>query len=604
MKTEKLAPDTSAIIEGTISERIKTKKIETEEILIHEALIAELEHQANEGKSTGFRGLEELKELKELEKKGKFKLTFAGKRPTYNEIKYSFLGEIDSQITQLAWENSATLITADKVQAKTAEAKGIQVIFIEKKTTYKKIKLENYFDKQTMSVHLRENNKAMAKKGIPGNWTFEECSKKELTKKDIEEISREIIDEARCRTNSFIEIEREGSTIVQLEKYRIVILFPPFSDKWEITAVRPIKQLKLEDYKISNKLKERLNEAEGILIAGAPGMGKSTFAQALAEHYSQKGKIVKTVEAPRDLILPKEITQLAISHSSPEEIRDVLLLSRPDYTLFDEMRNTTDFLLYSDMRLAGVGMVGVIHGTNPLDSIQRFIGKIELGVIPHIIDTVIFIKNGEVNTVLNVKMKVKVPAGMTEADLARPVITVKDFETEKIIAEIYSYGEETVVIPVKEATKETGIKALAAKEIERKMQRYTDKIKVEIPSEDKAIVYVPEKYIAGIIGKEGKKIAKTEEELGISIDVRELKEENKTNKQGIKYSIGKSKKYIEFIIGEEQYGKEIHIYIGKEYLATFAVGKKGTIKIKKTNKLGKTILNAIKDGEKIKLIEV
>ncbi len=58
---------------------------------------------------------------------------------------------------------------------------------------------------------------------------------------------------------------------------------------------------------------------------------------------------------------------------------------------------------------------------------------------------------------------------MTEADLARPVVVISDFETEKPTAEIYSYGEETVVIPVTAETKETGIKALATKEIERKM---------------------------------------------------------------------------------------------------------------------------------------
>ena len=31
-------------------------------------------------------------------------------------------------------------------------------------------------------------------------------------------------------------------------------------------------------------------------------MGKTTFAQALAEYYAYKNKIVKTVESPRDLI--------------------------------------------------------------------------------------------------------------------------------------------------------------------------------------------------------------------------------------------------------------------------------------------------------------
>jgi ATPase len=82
-----------------------------------------------------------------------------------------------------------------------------------------------------------------------------------------------------------------------------------------------------------NHIAKRIEEqAEGVLIAGAPGMGKSTFAQALAENYADKNKIVKTVEAPRDLVLPDSITQYAISHGTPQEIHDILLLSRPDYT--------------------------------------------------------------------------------------------------------------------------------------------------------------------------------------------------------------------------------------------------------------------------------
>jgi ATPase len=72
-------------------------------------------------------------------------------------------------------------------------------------------------------------------------------------------------------------------------------------------------------------------------------------------------------------------------------VRDILLLSRPDYTVYDEVRNTSDFELYKDLRLTGIGLVGVIHATRAVDSIQRFLGTIEMGVIPQVIDTVIYI---------------------------------------------------------------------------------------------------------------------------------------------------------------------------------------------------------------------
>ena len=466
------------------------------------------------------------------------------------------------------------------------------------------LKIEKYLDAETMSVHLREKCKAMAKKGMPGNWRFEEVSKELLTEKDLRQMADEILDAAETQPDSFIDIEREGSTIAQVGRLRIVIVRPPLGDGWEITIVHPIKQLKMEDYKISEKLKNRIAEqAEGIIIAGAPGHGKSTFAQALAEHYANSGKIVKTVEAPRDLVLPDTITQLAISRGSPEEIKDILLLSRPDYSLFDEMRNTPDFALFADLRLAGVGMVGVLHATCPTDGIQRFIGKIELGMIPHVLDTVVFIKNGEINQILSVEMVVKVPNGMTEADLARPVVVISDFETAKPVAEIYSYGEETVVVPVSGEDKQHGAKALAAKSIERVMQRYSANLKVEVISDNKAIVYVPEDHIAAIIGKEGKNIQKTEAELGIGLDIRALEDEIKERPVGksVSFQTNIRGNYMEFYVDEKLRGKDVNIYVNDAYLATFAVGKKGVIGVKRNNNLGKALLNAVDDGERIGL---
>lgn len=541
-KIEKLVPDTSVIVEGLVSLKIG-KEFEVQELIIHEAVLAELEHQANEGKSIGLLGLDEIERLKELSE-GNFNITFKGRRPSSKEIEYASLGEIDHLIRDMAWEESATLMTADKVQARIAKAKGIPLILIKRKEKSKEMKLDSFFDDTTMSVHLREGVVPYVKKGKPGEWTFEAFRKELLTQDEIKDISREIIEEARARKDGFIEIEREGSTIVQLGTYRIVITRPAFSDGWEITAVRPVKRLDINDYKLSEKLLNRFEEhAEGILISGAPGMGKSTFASALAKFYADKGKIVKTVEAPRDLVLPENITQYAISHGSSQEIHDILLLSRPDYTLFDEMRNREDFDLFADLRLSGIGLAGVIHATNPIDSIQRFVGKIELGVIPHIVDTVVFIKDGQIGKVLSLQMEVKVPSGMTEADLARPVVTVNDFESGKLEYELYSYGEETVVVPVKEQKggPSKGVFNMLKEPLEDYFLQFTDNVEVEILSENKAVVRVPEYSIGGLIGKGGENISKIEEELGIGIDVEELAGVPKRNKPNYKGKGNKKK---------------------------------------------------------------
>src|SRR3989344_2241198 len=125
---DKLVPDTSVIIEGLVSQKIEKKEIIIKTLIIHEAVLAELEHQANINKTIGFYGLEEIEKIKALTEKFDFKIEFMGKRPSAGEIRYARLGEIDAMIRELAYDEDATLITADKVQSKIAHAKGIRYI--------------------------------------------------------------------------------------------------------------------------------------------------------------------------------------------------------------------------------------------------------------------------------------------------------------------------------------------------------------------------------------------------------------------------------------------------------------------------------------------
>ncbi len=518
-----IVPDTSVLIEGLLSKEIKAGRLKGASVTVHEASVAELERRANQGQEKGYLGLDEIGSLQLLTEQGKTTLAFEGERPGEYDIHEARHGAIDAAIRELALSEGATLWTADKVQATVAKAKGIPVQFHEMLADGAEMEIESFFTDGTMSVHLKEGCAAYAKRGKPGSWEFATVREQKLTSEELERYAKQIVEAAQVRKDGFVEIERKGSTICQVGPYRIVITRPPFSDGYEITAVRPVKRLDLNDYEISEKLGKRLDlQAEGILIAGAPGHGKSTFAQALAEHYAQQRKIIKTVEAPRDLILADEITQYAISHGSSEEIHDILLLSRPDYTFFDEMRNTDDFKLFADMRLSGVGMIGVIHGTKPIDAIQRFLGRIELGVIPHVVDTVIFIKDGSIGAVYSITMTVKVPSGMTEADLARPVVEVNDFETGKLVFELYTYGEQTVVIPVKGGDKQSGVQKMAARGVKEYFTGLVGNAEVEMVSQNKAFVFIPSGAMSEIIGRGGERIQRIEQELGISIDVKEL----------------------------------------------------------------------------------
>ena len=400
-----IIPDTSAVIIGAISDIIKKEDLDYPEIIVPEAVVCELEHQANANRSEGLKGLKELQKLQQLQYEGKLAISFKGKRPSNYDIRYAKNGEIDSIIRDTARTELGTLVTNDKVQAEVAKSQGIPVYYYEQKYIEKKLSIEKFFDEKTMSIHLKENVVPMAKKGTPGHIDFVVLGKKPYTHTELKKIVDEILDKTKSDSKTYLESEKEGSFVVQSREYRISIAYPPFSEGLEITVVKPVANISLDEYHLSDKLLERIrSNAEGILISGSPGAGKSTFVQAIAKYYSSKlNKIVKTMESPRDLQLPDEITQYGPLEGSMENTADVLLLVRPDYTIYDELRKNTDFNIFADMRLAGVGMIGVVHATRPIDAIQRIASRVELGVIPSIVDTSIYIEDGKVTSVYETK---------------------------------------------------------------------------------------------------------------------------------------------------------------------------------------------------------
>ncbi|MEM1922150.1 MAG: ATPase, partial [Desulfurococcaceae archaeon] len=290
-------PDTNALVEGIVSKLIREGVI-SGRIVIHRVVLLELEYHVSRDRAIGYAGLEEIKRLRELSRENLVMIELSGEIPRnirFEEFDNSISPQIytNMYVREYAYNTGATLITGDRVQAIIAESMGIPVIYVEPEVG-SKVSIEKFFDESTMSIHLKENTIPVAKKGKPGDWVYVAIGDKPMTSREVEELAKQIIEEARLRPDSFIEIDRRGSTIIQLRNYRIIITRPPLSDGWEITAVRPLRKLKLEDYNLPSKLIERLNErAEGILIAGAPGMGKTTFAQALAEYYMRMGKVVK-----------------------------------------------------------------------------------------------------------------------------------------------------------------------------------------------------------------------------------------------------------------------------------------------------------------------
>ena len=556
-----LVPDTSVLIDGRITSMIKAGEYKGATIIVPEAVIAELEAQANNGREIGFSGLNELQQLCKMAEEKTIELKFSGIRPSLEQVKLASGGEIDAMIRNIAIENSARFITSDSVQAEVARAKGLDVIYLKPQVTdFVPLGIDQFFDEHTIAVYLKERVSPSAKKGTINDMKLVKIRDAPTSEYELRALAQEILERAKRDPDGFIEVEKRGITVVQIGSMRIAIARRPFSDGMEITAVRPIVDVTLKDYTKSDIITKRItSEKRGMIIVGAPGSGKTTLAQNVATFLSDSGFVVKTMEAPRELQVPDNITQYTMLDGSMTNTADVLLLVRPDFVIFDELRKNEDFNVFADMRLAGIGMVGVIHANGVQDAIQRFCDRVDFSVLPQIINTVIFVKQGVITKIYDVGFTVKVPGGMAGEMHIRPVTTVTDHETGELVLDVFRYDGETIVIPCrsdkrtgksrpgitgsvcrspshrsltsvtgprtgctprKESDERPGWK-LMEKEIQREIGRYTDGfVDVQMTSDTKAVVYIDDKDVPAAIGKGGKNVSAIVNKIGIGIDIK------------------------------------------------------------------------------------
>ena len=602
----KIVADTSVIINDQLVSQIESGSIRNSEIIIPQAVFDEIQSQASNKKEKGFIGIEKIQKLQKLSRDFGLTVSVQGGHPSLDDIRLAASGRIDSLIIDLAKKYDAVLYTSDNVQHLMAQTNSVDTVYLKSVIQTEPLEFLKFFDEQTMSVHLKENQIPLAKRGQPGSFLLTDLGGEILDRKYLELIFSQILDASNVSDAGTVDISKAGASVIQYGDYRIAITYPPFSELFEITIVHPIVKLSLNDYDVSESLMKRFSDsAEGIVISGPPGSGKSTLASGLANFYHNQGKIVKTFESPRDLQVDSGITQYGKLEGTFENAADILLLVRPDYTIFDEVRRREDFTTFADLRLTGVGMVGVVHANSPLDAIQRFIGKIELGIIPSILDTVVFVKDGKIEKVYDLELKVKVPSGMTESDLARPVIEIRDFENNSLEHEIYTFGEENVIVPVSKKNTAVGIEKLAEDKIRDTFRKYDPAAQVEILSANRIKVLVNEQCIASIIGRNGSNINDIERFLNVHVDVVAKDSEESSSMSysasELPFTFSESKTALLLTVNREYASRYVDVYANDHFVTSVRIGRKGQIKIPKRSDAGRSIMELSSSQNDLKI---
>ena len=132
-------------------------------------------------------------------------------------------------------------------------------------------------DETASTVFLKADCPPRVKAGHISQLRLEEVEGDVWDKPMLESLAEElasVVEQNDARSDCFIEIEREGCRIMQIGDLRVTCAWPPFSEAWEITVVRPVAHLKLSDYELNDELIRRLSDHHrGVFVVGKPGSG-------------------------------------------------------------------------------------------------------------------------------------------------------------------------------------------------------------------------------------------------------------------------------------------------------------------------------------------
>ena len=119
-----ILPDTSAVIDGRVSERIANGSYKGSTVLVPEAVVGELESQANAGYDSGWNGLEELQTLTGYADEGTIDLRYVGRRASEGEQAGASEGDVDAIIRDVAEDHGARCCRAISSSRRSPRPKG------------------------------------------------------------------------------------------------------------------------------------------------------------------------------------------------------------------------------------------------------------------------------------------------------------------------------------------------------------------------------------------------------------------------------------------------------------------------------------------------
>jgi ATPase len=224
----------------------------------------------------------------------------------------------------------------------------------------------------------------------------------------------------------------------------------------------------------------------------------------------------------------------------------------------------------------------------------------------------------------------QVPEGPTAEDRARPVILARDFETGRAEYEIYTFNRQVVTVPLgsdeggdRGPGSESGVDRIAKQEIEREIRSIAQGyVEVELRGSDRAVVWVEEGDISGVIGKGGGRISDVEGRLGIDLDVRTFAERDAGSSSdpgsgsgsrpagGSSHGGGTAGKTVSpdvtsrhvVIPLEGHAGETVEVQADCEYLFTATVSRGGEIQVSRGSAIAEELEAAIDHGRMITVV--